>query len=136
MLLTKTAGVPGAPPLTAICTIVSLPVFATNKLSPALLNARPFAPNGGTPAVASSGSVTHATAAPPPGPVFQTMPWNESDTYTLPLASKVRAFSPALPAAVMKTDDDPSDGFTLSTRALPPARTGPKSITSRSPVVG
>ncbi len=46
---------------------------------PPLLNARPLAPNGGTPVVASSGSVAHATAAPPKGPVRQTMPWNESE---------------------------------------------------------
>ena len=31
MLLTKMAGVPGVPPLTGICTIVSLPVLAVSK---------------------------------------------------------------------------------------------------------
>jgi hypothetical protein len=66
--------VPGVPPLTGIFTTVSLPVLATNIVSWALLKAIPLAPNGGTPVVVSSGSLTHSTPAPPAEPVFQIMP--------------------------------------------------------------
>src|ERR1700730_17247698 len=58
------------------------------------------------------------------------IPWNESEIYTLPCWSKVRAFRPGLPMTVAKTDDAPLSGFTFSTCPLP------KSITSRAPVVG
>src|SRR3989442_5404530 len=108
MLLTKTTGVPASSgePLTGIFTTVSLPVFATKRAVWFLLKARPLAPNGGTPVVVSSGPVTQAVATPPPGPVRQMMPRNESDTYTLPAESNVRAFRPQpVPGTVMKTGD-------------------------------
>src|SRR5262249_23679767 len=77
MLLTKMAGVPGVTPLTGICTIVSLPVLATNKMDCALLKPRPLAPNGGSPAVLSRGSCTHGVTSGvllPDGPDFQIAP--------------------------------------------------------------
>src|SRR5215470_8597229 len=110
MLLTKTTGVPGVPPVTGILMIWSLPVLATNSAFPALLNWRPLAPNGGTPLVASNGCVTQAVATcGQVEPVaFQMMPWKESEMYVLPAPSKVRAFNPAAPGGVgtvMHTDD-------------------------------
>ena len=80
MLLTKTVAAPALPPVTGIFTIVSLPVLATNSALPALLKPSPLAPNGGTPAVVSSGSCFQTVATPPPGPVFQMMPLKESET--------------------------------------------------------
>ena len=81
MLLTKTSGVPGVPPgPNGIFTMVSLPVLATNNAEAALLKARPLAPKGGTPLVASSGSATQSVAtALPAGPVRQILPPNESE---------------------------------------------------------
>jgi len=61
-----------------IFTMVSFPVFATNK-KPALSNARPFAPKGGLPGVVSSGLEANFVAGPPAGPVLQMIPWNESE---------------------------------------------------------
>src|SRR5262245_31526525 len=84
MLLTKVVAAPATPPLrTSILVTVSLPVLATKRAVPALLNCRPFAPNGGTPVVASLPSDDHGVAAPPLAPVFQILPV-ESEMYTLP----------------------------------------------------
>ena len=79
-LLTKTAGVPAAPSVTGTCTTESLPVLQTKSVSPALLKARPLAPNGGTPVVVSRGLCAHAVETPPRSPVRQIAPWNESET--------------------------------------------------------
>src|SRR5262249_32656468 len=50
MLLVKIAGVPGVPPLTGICTIVSLPVLATNRmLPPVFVEAEAFGAERGAP---------------------------------------------------------------------------------------
>ena len=57
---------------------MSFAVLATNR-TPTLLKASPFAPKGGTPLGSKSGLVTHAVATPPAGPVFQMIPWNESE---------------------------------------------------------
>src|SRR5436305_6533676 len=94
MLLTNTCGVPGVPAVTGILTTVSLSVLATYKMVHALSNWRPFAPNGGTPVVVSKGLVTHVVPTPPLALVFQMMPWKESETYTLPEPSNVRALRP------------------------------------------
>ena len=46
----------------------------------ARLKAMPLAPNGGVPVVVSSGSCFQTVPAPPCGPVFQMIPWKESET--------------------------------------------------------
>ncbi len=119
--------------------IWSVLVFATNSVSPALLKARPFAPNGGTPFGFSRSLAAHWVGVPPYGPVLQMIPWNESEMYTLPSLSNVRTFGPGLgllgtlgvrSGIVVNTSDSPVCGFTLTTLPLP------KSITSSLPVLG
>jgi len=56
--------------------------LATNMAVRSLLNAIPFAPKGGTPFGVKIGSCTQIVPPPPPGPVFQIIPWKESETYT------------------------------------------------------
>src|SRR5947209_19442918 len=116
MLFTNTLAVPALPSaLTGTCTIVSSPVFATNIVLKLLLNCTPFAPNGGTPAVVSSLSLTQIDAVPPLDAIFQITPWNESDTYTLPALSNVSELIPGpvgfaafgLCVIVEKIDDAP-----------------------------
>src|SRR2546427_13179837 len=126
MLLTNTAGLPALPLLTGIFTIVSLPVLATKRKVWALLNATPFAPKPGTPVVVRSGLDAHIVPAPPPGPVFQMIPWKESETYTFPPLSNISAFNPADPVTVMKTEEVPVNGSNRRTLPLP------KWITRRS----
>ena len=58
---------------------MSLPVLATNMAVRFLLNAIPFAPNGGTPVVVRSGLWAQTVAAPPVGAVCQMIPWKESE---------------------------------------------------------
>src|SRR5262249_16075821 len=128
MLCVNACGAPGVPPLTGILMRLSVDVFATNNALPALLNFSPFAPNGGIPFGMRSGTGrTQTDAGPQPPDRFQTTPWNESDMYVLPAASKVSAFTPGEPftfETVMQTDDAPVCGLTDST--LP----APKSMTS------
>src|SRR5216117_1768525 len=98
--------------------------------SPCSSGAWPLAPKPGTPVVVRSGLDAHIVPAPPPGPVFQMIPWKESETYTFPALSNVSAFKPADPVTVMKTEEVAVNGSTRRTLALP------KSITRSSWVVG
>src|SRR5207247_7816631 len=93
--------------------------------SPCSSGAWPLAPKPGTPVVVRSGLDAHIVPAPPPGPVFQMIPWKESETYTFPALSNVSAFKPADPVTVMKTEEVAVNGSTRRTLALP------KSITRK-----
>src|SRR5262249_47587666 len=128
MLLTNTVAAPATglldlPPVTASVTTVPLPVLAPNNAVLALLKPKPLAPNGGTPLVVSLASLFQSVASPPPGPVRQIVPLNESETYTLPASSKVRTFNPAVGplrgGIVMKSVEAPVIGFTFRTFLFP-----------------
>src|SRR6185503_76056 len=95
------------------------PVLAMNIVELSAPNASPLAPNGGNPAVASSGSCAKVVTLHPEHAaawaILKIAPWNESEKYRLPLASNTMPFGAGAPA-------DPNVMRSLLPSGLPTVR--------------